>query len=192
MTWILRPAVDNDIEDLVGLISDSMSGVLEVLFGSTEGIRRRLAQPGMGPGLSGCVVAAEDGRVIAERLGYPLEPGAGWTLDPEPDAALSAVLQTFRILTAPGTWYLSSLAVRPGHRRQGIGRELLRSAAASALAAGHSEMSLHVFRAQTAAIALYSSVGFEERGSVNVPPHPRMAFASPLVLMVAPAEAIAR
>lgn len=183
MTWTLRPADGGDIDALLGLVRDSMSGIPEVLFG-LDGMRARLTDPALGPGLSGCVLAEDGGEVVGERLGYPLDAGAGWTPPVTPAADILPMLRTFRSLVAPGTWYLSSIAVAESHRRQGLGRALLRSAAAAALAAGKAEVSLHVFRGQDAALALYEAAGFTERASADWPTHPRVTARGPLLLMV--------
>lgn len=66
--------------------------------------------------------------------------------------------------------YLEELYVVPAQRGQGIGRALLESAMATAREAGATHMDLNTGETDTAARALYQSVGFSNReGSEDGP-----------------------
>ena len=69
-------------------------------------------------------------------------------------AAVSVLLPA-----APVSW-LASVAVRPSHRRRGLGRALLRDAVARARAASARWLSLEVDRANRVAVDLYLREGF--------------------------------
>jgi RimJ/RimL family protein N-acetyltransferase len=56
------------------------------------------------------------------------------------------------------------LMVAAGHRRQGIGRALLKQAVAWATEVGVRKLELHVFPHNEGAIALYESFGFRREG----------------------------
>ena len=60
--------------------------------------------------------------------------------------------------------YISDIAVFPDYRRKGIGRALLETTFRMAHNEGAESVSLEVRPSNTAAIALYSSMGFEEVG----------------------------
>jgi ribosomal protein S18 acetylase RimI-like enzyme len=55
------------------------------------------------------------------------------------------------------------LYVDPSHRRQGIGRELMRQAEVWAKLEGYSQISLQVFTTNQPALDLYGSLGYEAR-----------------------------
>ena len=57
-----------------------------------------------------------------------------------------------------------TLAVQPTHRRQGVGRALLRAGLDGALAAGAETVFLEVAADNSAALALYRAAGFEAAG----------------------------
>ncbi|MCX7372151.1 MAG: GNAT family N-acetyltransferase [Alphaproteobacteria bacterium] len=57
-----------------------------------------------------------------------------------------------------------TLATHPAARRQGLARALLDEAAAAAIACGASTMWLEVAENNSAALALYRALGFEEAG----------------------------
>lgn len=70
--------------------------------------------------------------------------------------------------TSSASWQLHGLGVRPCARRQGIGEALTAAATRAGLAEGVDWVSLGVWAANTAAIALYRRLGFvteHERGS---------------------------
>ncbi|NJM57844.1 MAG: GNAT family N-acetyltransferase [Synechococcales cyanobacterium RU_4_20] len=53
------------------------------------------------------------------------------------------------------------LYIAPEHRRQGLGRQLMQVAEAWAVARGDRKLSLQVFSHNTAALALYQSLGYQ-------------------------------
>lgn len=75
------------------------------------------------------------------------------------------VVGTCRLLFASRVVQFSRLAVDPAARREGIATQLLRAADAEALAGGVQRIVLH---AQTYALPLYTTAGYEPRGRVFV------------------------
>ena len=65
---------------------------------------------------------------------------------------------------ASGECYLDNLAVFPAHRRQGVGKALLRALEEEAKKRGGEFLSLEVRASNESAISLYRSMGFQEVG----------------------------
>jgi ribosomal protein S18 acetylase RimI-like enzyme len=63
-----------------------------------------------------------------------------------------------------GTMEVATLYVRRHHKRQGIGKELLRVAMDVAVEAGHQNMYLTVHHANRDALAFYETHGFQQAG----------------------------
>ena len=63
-----------------------------------------------------------------------------------------------------GECYLDNLAVFPQHRRQGVGKALLRALEEEAKCRGGTFLSLEVRASNESAISLYRSMGFQEAG----------------------------
>ena len=68
------------------------------------------------------------------------------------------------MLTVLDTADVTGIAVRPTHRRQGLGRELLTALMRAAERDGVTRLQLEVRESNTAARALYRSLGFGEDG----------------------------
>ena len=60
--------------------------------------------------------------------------------------------------------HITALAVRPGHRRQGLGRRVLSALLEWGGSAGASHATLEVASGNTAARGLYAAAGFREAG----------------------------
>jgi ribosomal-protein-alanine N-acetyltransferase len=56
--------------------------------------------------------------------------------------------------------YIVTLDVAPSHRRQGLARVLMQAAEQQAIAANCTQLALHVFTGNAAAIAFYEQLGF--------------------------------
>lgn len=91
----------------------------------------------------------------------PLVPGGGpprvWVARAEPTGPVIAFVATRRIANR---LEVIGIAVDPAHRREGLGRALLRTAVDAARERGLAVMTLHVSTANEAAVALYESEGF--------------------------------
>ena len=64
--------------------------------------------------------------------------------------------------------YIHHLAVRPSHRRQGIGRLLISRCLAALSAEGIEKCHLFVFRQNQAAIAFWQAIGFTGRTELSM------------------------
>jgi len=64
--------------------------------------------------------------------------------------------------------YIHHLAVRPGHRRRGIGRLLVARSLAALSAEGIEKCHLFVFRQNEAAIAFWKAIGFTGRAELSM------------------------
>ena len=76
----------------------------------------------------------------------------------------NAVVGYGGMLLAPGEGQITNVAVSPAARRCGIGTKLLSVLCEEARARGAEQMSLEVRVSNAAAIALYTSYGFETAG----------------------------
>ncbi|MGZ4789691.1 MAG: ribosomal protein S18-alanine N-acetyltransferase [Terriglobales bacterium] len=63
-----------------------------------------------------------------------------------------------------GEWELENLAVAPGHRRQGVGQQLVSALIREAESNGARSISLEVRESNAAAKSLYESCGFQQYG----------------------------
>lgn len=103
--------------------------------------------------------------VIAERVGRLLDEGEITALLAGEGPYGIAVLRFRPALYRAGPdAYLEELYVTPGMRRRGLGRALMEEALATARRAGAAGMELGTEEDDTAARALYESLGFTNRG----------------------------
>ncbi|MGD1858557.1 MAG: GNAT family N-acetyltransferase [Leptolyngbyaceae cyanobacterium] len=89
---------------------------------------------------------------------------------PDRQSHQSAVVGTIELTQRPSNmWtfqrshqlYLSNLAVKTSHRRQGVASRLLQAAESQALSWGFRELSLHVMTDNTRARQLYQKLGYQ-------------------------------
>jgi ribosomal-protein-alanine N-acetyltransferase len=108
-----------------------------------------------------------------DRASFPLpwsEASFRSDLDRNPAARLIVAAEGERIVGYAGFWlvvdeaHLSTLAVHPEWRRQGLGDRLLREAMRDAAANGAEMMTLEVRPSNRAARRLYEKHGFQEVG----------------------------
>ena len=71
------------------------------------------------------------------------------------------VFAPYKYLEAPDTWYICGVAVLREYRGHGIGSGLMQIAREQALAHGYRQLSLVVFEENTAAVRLYTRLGYE-------------------------------
>jgi ribosomal protein S18 acetylase RimI-like enzyme len=128
-----------------------------------------------------CIVAEHAGEVVGLMHGFVMEASdqAGAPVDP--------VLRPYRELEVPGSFYISGLAVLPGHRDRGIGSSLLAVARERAHELGADELSLICFAANTGARRLYERHGLRVIDRRPIVPHPLIRVTGDALLMAGPA-----
>lgn len=125
------------------------------------GRRRALREEGGFSYRNAVLALAEDGRVAACLIGYPL-PDQPEPVDLERTPPMFVPLEELENL-AQGTWYVNVLATYPEHRGRGLGTRLLRLADRIATAAGKNGLSIIVSDANHAARRLYERCGYRRR-----------------------------
>ena len=162
-----RRATPDDAHALAELIDFAGEGLPTYLWARMaepgEGVwdvgRRRARREEGGFSYRNAIVAeAEDGRVVACLIGYPLpdEPGP---IDRERTPAMFVPLEELESLAA-GTWYVNVLATYPEHRGRGHGTRLLALAEELAAASGRAGLSIVVSDANGGARRLYERCGY--------------------------------
>ena len=116
------------------------------------------------------------GLTYDEELTRPLQGFRDQLSFAEPNAVFGAFVNSELVGTAAVAWpslrassrhkvNLWAVFVSPRHRRRGIGRTLVETAVAHALANGARRVNLTVFVPNEAAVALYESLGFQHFGT---------------------------
>ena len=75
------------------------------------------------------------------------------------------------------------MAVYPAFRSAGVGRALMSHAHREGAVHGYPATSLHVFAANTRAVALYTQLGYSEVGRCPAPTHPLICYSGDVLLM---------
>jgi ribosomal protein S18 acetylase RimI-like enzyme len=183
-----RPARDDDLNEVLDLLRESTSGVLHAALGE-KGVRERLRSRGTATGIQSCTVVEYGGAVIGHEISYP--DAARPPIETTQSEAAN-LLRPFRLLRLPNSWYLSSIAVLPDHRRRGIGLRLLHASALKAAVAGYESLSLHVFAEKKPALGLYAFAGMNEVDRTTIPAHPGVTSDSELLLQTGAINQILR
>lgn len=119
-----------------------------------------------------------DAREIAEMSRELIEPGLVWAWTParvqhfisNREASVIVARRAARIAAfalmnfGDESAHLTLLAVAPGHRRQGLGRQLVDWLADSAMTAGIFCINLELRAGNVEALGFYRALGFEESG----------------------------
>lgn len=189
---VYRPARRDDARAVAELFATAGEGIPEYLWSlqarngqsSIDVGIERAAREGANFSYQNATLAECDGEAVGMLLGYIL---------PEPTPAGIAALDTMppvlRPLVAlehraPGTFYINGLAVRDGHRGNGIGSKLLYKSRRRALTAGTARITVEVFAENAGALRLYQRHGFRilDRGAAM--PHPCYPYSGDILLMV--------
>lgn len=127
------------------------------------------------------LATTKDATEIAKMSRDFIESGLGWSWDrprvvrsvrdPDTTVAVSTseenisgfAIMIFREHSA----HLNLLAVKPTHRREGVGRDLVRWLEESARTAGTFELSLEVRETNRAAQAFYQHLGYHRSGKIK-------------------------
>jgi ribosomal protein S18 acetylase RimI-like enzyme len=187
---VFRPALPADAYALAELSILAGDGVYEFLLEELAPremfaglIARSMKQDAGGFSWHHCLVADDKG-VVGMINTFP----AAWLREEESDMLPQDRVQILDPIDQAQDWesYLvNSVAVRPHHRRQGIGARLLEMAIEQAgNTGGFARLTANVWADNVAARALFESQGFAVRTLVEVPQHPDLKHISGSLLMV--------
>lgn len=163
----IRPATQNDAEDLVRLIIIAGDGLPLDLWESLReagetvfdvGVRRAMRETG-GFSYTNALIADIDGMPVAAAIAYRL-PDHVESFDPASMPNHLVPLQELENLVA-GTWYINVLATYETFRGRGIGQSLLKHIDTLAKKAGCSQASI-ITSDLNPALRLYQREGFIE------------------------------
>ena len=144
----IRPLKKDEVEELLGLWKEFMndpSAIDEPIPTHDENLRRQreFVEKLMGED-PGQVLVAYDGK---ELVGYVMFQ--------------NEIKPPLEVAHKVG--YVMDLYVKPSHRRQGVGEQLLRSCLDRIRSKGVTHIQLRVWNANETAIALYRKLGFKDR-----------------------------
>lgn len=138
----------------------------------------RYARSGTAFSYENCLLALAGGAVVGMAHAFPM------AADPEPVEEQDPVLRPYAELEAPGSLYLSGLAVEADYRSAGIGAELMDCVEELARAKGLPRVSLICFERNTRALAFYRRRGYREIARRPLVPHPSLHYADGNALLL--------
>jgi GNAT superfamily N-acetyltransferase len=144
-------------------------------------IARSLKQDAGGFSWRHCFVADDKG-VVGMMNAFP----AAWLRDEERDILPQDRVQILDPIDQAQDWesfLVNSVAVRPQHRRQGIGKRLLEMAIEQGRGGGFARLTANVWVDNVAARNLFERQGFAVQTQVEVPAHPALAHVGGSLLM---------
>lgn len=169
---LFRLASDGVADYVWTLLAEEEPGLSPIEIGA-----RRYARENAAFSYQNCIVAEQGQRVVGNCHAFVIEtPSSTEGLDP--------VLRPYAELEAPGSLYISSLAVDPEAQGRGIGSGLLERAIDRAARLGVEQLSLIVFEQNLGARRLYARFGFEEIDRRSIVPHPLIHATGAALLMV--------
>lgn len=191
---MLRPARTGDARGLARLIMLAGGGVPEVMWERDalpgESVldvgARRLRRQDATFGYRSATVAEIEGALVGMLLGYrqrDATPEAIAEVDALPAFVRPLVLLE---LEAPGSFYVSILAVEAEWQGLGVGELLLRQAEARARRAGCTELSLQVYSDNARAIDFYRRQHFVWRAERATVPYPGARYGDRAILLTRP------
>jgi GNAT superfamily N-acetyltransferase len=188
-TVVFRPALPADAFALAELSIMAGDGLYEFLLEEMAPkemlaglMARSMKQDTGGFAWRHCFVADEQG-VVGMINAYP----AAWLLEQERDILPQERVQILDPIDQAQDWesfLINGVAVRPPHRRQGIGRRLMEWAVEQARAGGFTRVSLNVWEDNAAARVLCEKVGFRMQTRIEVAEHPGLRHTGGNLLMV--------
>ncbi len=186
---ILRAALPSDAYALAELSIMAGDGMYEFLLGEMAPremlaglMARSMKHDTGGSSWRHCWVAEEQG-VVGMINAFP----AAWLREEERDLLPQDRVQLLDPIDQAQDWdsfLVNAVAVRPSHRRQGIGRRLMEWAIEQARATGFARLSMNVWYDNAAARSLCEQAGFRLRTRIEVPPYPGLSHTGGSLLMV--------
>jgi len=183
---VFRAATRDDAHEIARLFQISSEGVADYIWSQMaepgESIlavgARRYARENTAFSYQNCLMAEHDGEVVGLMHSYPMTPSG-----PD-DVVTDPVLRPAAELEAPGTLYISSLAIHEPFRGQGIGSVFLALAEERATHRNQWGLSLIAFEENVGATQLYRRHGYEVVDQRTVVPHPLIHATGEALLMV--------
>lgn len=190
MTFTVRRAVEEDSPSLavVELLTapEFANFLLEGMFGDASVgaiLSWRYRQGGV-DSTDWSWVAEEGGSVIGAMGAYPVALSrAEQDIDAGEADERNAHFLPLRPLMRDEAFHIARLGVLPQARRRGVAGELVELAEQAAREAGLSLLTLVVWADNDAALALYGALGFTERDSAVIKPHPRLTRDGKMLLL---------
>ncbi|HSA82353.1 MAG TPA: GNAT family N-acetyltransferase [Geminicoccaceae bacterium] len=187
---VLRPARPGDCRRIAELFRISSDGVADYVWSTLQADypgaslieigERRYARENTAFSYRNCVVAEQDGAVIAMLHAFVIAARDGPCADVDP------VLRPYAELEAPGSLYVSGIAVAPEWRGQGLGTQLLAAARERARRRGCPSLSLICVAQNAGARRLYEREGFTAIDRRQIVAHPLIHGTGEALLMTAP------
>lgn len=181
MTYTIRRTVEADSTSLavVELLTapEFANFLLEGLFGdsSVGAILSWRYRQGGADSTEWSWVAEEDGGVIGAMGAYPVALSKlEWGEDEGEAKGRNAHFACLQALMRDDAFHIARLGVLLHARRRGVAQSLIKEAEAATREAGLSLLTLIVWADNEPALALYRGLGFTERGSAEIAPHPRL------------------
>jgi len=129
-------------------------------------------------------VADAEGEVVGAMGAYPVALSrAEQDIDSGEADERNQHFAPIRTLMRDDAFHIARLGVLLPARRQGIARVLVETAEATAREEGLSLVTLVVWADNEAALGLYNALGFTERGSAEINPHPRLERDGKMLLL---------
>jgi ribosomal protein S18 acetylase RimI-like enzyme len=190
---VLRAARPDDCRQIAQLFRISSDGIADYVWSQLQDSfpghslieigERRYQRENTAFSYQNCVVAERAGEVIGMLHAFVIEPAAGPPGEPD---SIDPVLRPYAELEAPGSLYISGVALLPAARNRGIGTRLLAAARERTRAEGCPELSLICFAANAGARRLYEREGFSVVDRRAIVPHAMIHATGEALLMTAP------
>lgn len=136
---------------------------------------QRYAREGVNFSCENCTIAEHDGAVLGMLHAYEMTDSS----EPETDP----VLRPYAELEAPGSLYISGVALFPEYRNLGIGSRLMDAAMQTARERDVPKLSLIAFEQNEGSWRLYLRLGYDVVDQRPVVPHPLIRYTGNALLM---------
>jgi len=181
----LRPATRQDCRKIAELYSIASDGVADYVWTKIAEAGEDIIQVGKQRyerentdfSYQNCTIAETEGKVVGMLLAFPIHVDNDYV---EEDPVLAPYFE----LEEDNSYYISSIALFPEYRNQGIGRQLMALAETHAKEKEFKKLSLIVFEQNSGAKRLYEQLHYQERKRTPVYPHPLIRLTGDAVLMV--------
>ena len=195
ISFALRPARPEDCKDIAKLFLISSDGLAEYIWSGlaesdadlAEVGAQRYARAGVSFSYEKCLLAVSGEEVLGMLHSFPMPPRDEEDLEEDP------VLRPYAELEDAGSLYVSSVALYPEYRGNGIGTLLLAAADEEARRQELPRVSLICFEKNEGAMRLYRRFGYREVDRRPLVPHPCMHYdEGDAVLLAKEAEVFGR